>query len=1136
MAESPRMDDAVKLPLITFVPALAASAVLTLLARRIALRAGLVAAVRPDGIHQEPRPYGGGLAIAATLALFLGFSVFIPEIQAAGTSLYELTNVFPLALPTAARLALGGLLFFVIGLIDDRWALKAAPKLGLQFLAAGIIVLGFGIKTSIGAETPGLAEVVSILWVVAVVNAVNLFDHADGLAGAACLVAFASLAVGQFLAGEVVTAGMALVAAGAVAGFLIYNVPPARLFLGDTGAGLLGFLFAGLTMTTRYGQSDLGSIGLPVLVPVALMAVPLFDMICSLGSRLVRRQSPLAGDATCHLGHRMLARGWRPQGIVLFVAVVSMVAGAGSVAMYAEVGQTPIPGCAAVVLAVAMVAWVRRSGAEKGAAGAFTPESLACWLRRGSIVLCAAGLLVLPQISCNVAFAWGVPGSPGPVFAMTLGLGFWLVPILLMASWAAERRIVLPHPWLLVPAALAVAAVVVSTAAADDKASAFVRGAQVAGMWVAMASLAQALRGDGERRFLLGCLVAAAAAAAVLAIRQQADVLPATWEEYAKNRPEILDERHIRPGSWGERALVTRYSSGVQASLRHPDLLAALLVMGFFAAAGLAREKWSEIGGRAARTLAILMAILAALSAVGIFLAQSRAGEAALVAGAYWLAVAWWVKRKRLRVILYVLPLSVGAAGLAAAWQLDGPSASSALLALQHRAEYWQSTLQILRTDWLTGVGLENFGSRYLEYKLPQAAEEISDPHNLVLSVWSILGLAGLAAVASLAVVTVRSWRKPDGETDRVEVESRSTVSLPSFLGPVAIVAGPAILIYYMEGLVWGLAAMAGMIVVVTLASIEDPSRMVATARPIRSVRTACIVGLAVLALMDQVGAAALELPTAWAMLILVVVSLGSGGHCGLRIGDRGSTEGQGLAGDAISSIRNPWSVRLGPVSAFGLMMVAMALGFGYVRGLMVPVIREDALITAALGAGSREPRSVSDIDVAMQTAAENPVAWEPAWLRARVWLQTTASHRENLEQGLARDKADEALREALQRRPRFRQAWLALADNALMTPEANRNPTALRLALDDLREALRLYPTSVTTHCRIGMVQDSLDDYAEAAREYREALRLDDLLPADYRRLSPLDRRKVESRLAELESLPDAGRKAPAAPAPAGQ
>ena len=706
------------------------------------------------------------------------------------------------------------------------------------------------------------------------------------------------------------------------------------------------------------------------------------------------------------------------------------------------------------------------------------------------------------------------------------------MPILLAASWAAERRIVLPHPWLLVSAVLAVAAVAISTAAADDKSAALVRGAQVAGLWAAMAALGQALRSDGERRFLLACLVAAAVTSAALAIQQAAQGLPATWEYFQQYRLEFLAAQHIQPGSWAERALIARFTGGVQAALGHPNVLAAFLVMGFFAAVGLVREKWSEVGTRAARVLAACLLVLAAPCAVGVYLTQSRAGEAVLVVGAYWLAVVWWVRRRALRIALYLLPLAVAALGLAMAARSESPAVESALLSLRYRLDYWQSTWQMLRTDWLTGVGLENFGPRYVEFKLPQAPEEISDPHNFFLSVWSKLGLAGLAALVALGAVVIGAWRRPSGGSTGGQAAGGTpamgampTESLPALLAPAAAVAAPAVVLCYLLGPLMGVVALMGMAVVVILASAEEPSRMGVAARPLASVRTACIVALAALLLMEQIGTAVLELPTLWAMLALVVVSLGGSANRGLRIADCGLTAKQGSDGGADSSIRNPRSairnasgLPLGQAGAFALVLIAMLMCFAYVRGLLVPVMGEDAIIDATFRF-RREPPSVFDIDEAMRAAAQaDPLAWEPAWIRGQAWQRVAARDERSPGQGVSLDRAAEAYREALERRPRFRQAWLGLADSALPRG-AEDNPAALRQALGYLQEALRLYPTSITTHRRIADVLDRLGEYPRAIEEYREALRLDDLLPPDYRRLDPEDRKGVEGRVARLES-----------------
>jgi len=361
-------------PLAAFGSALVLSALLSVLltplARRVAMAANLIAPVHPDRLHREARPYGGGLALMAVLVLVallirltrkMAFNFLYPD-RFDGTWVDVLLS--PLASFVVAMghwefftLGLGAILFFIIGLIDDRFALSAWLKLALQALSAAIMVVGCGVKATAWLALPGAPELMSILWFLAVVNAYNMLDHADGLAGVTGLVALVALAVGMILTrwwyyeGPEFIAGVALVTAGGLAGFLFFNFPPAKLFMGDAGSMLVGYLLAVLTIVAPYYSPEHGTSKLVVLVPLALLAVPLFDMVCVVAARLWRRQNPMKGDATSHLAHRMLARGWSPRGIVAFAAGATAVTGAASASMYFLSG----PALAAPWLVVAAV-------------------------------------------------------------------------------------------------------------------------------------------------------------------------------------------------------------------------------------------------------------------------------------------------------------------------------------------------------------------------------------------------------------------------------------------------------------------------------------------------------------------------------------------------------------------------------------------------------------------------------------------------------------------------------------------------------------------------------------------------------------------------------------------------------------
>lgn len=359
----------VEFALAALAAGLVVSAALTPIARRVALAAGLVAAVRPDRLHDGPRPYGGGLAIADTLILVVGgawlaASWMAPE-SLPGWLPLRVGEPLDARTGTLGRLAVGALVFFIIGLLDDRYRLPAWPKLGLQLFAAALVVVGCGIRATVWLEVPYAAEAVSILWIVAVVNAYNMLDHADGVAASVGAVALVALAAGQMLMGEWFVPGLALATAGALLGFLIYNLPPARLFMGDAGSHLVGYVLASLTIVARYYFPARGTPRSVVLVPLAVLAVPLFDAACVVVGRLAKGKNPMAGDATSHLGHRMLARGARPYTVVLAAAGLTVLTGEASLLMYFPL-RLFAAASGGVTLALVTMLWARRAP-ERGA-------------------------------------------------------------------------------------------------------------------------------------------------------------------------------------------------------------------------------------------------------------------------------------------------------------------------------------------------------------------------------------------------------------------------------------------------------------------------------------------------------------------------------------------------------------------------------------------------------------------------------------------------------------------------------------------------------------------------------------------------------------------------------------------------
>ena len=296
--------------------ALVLAAGLVPLVIRIARRTGFLDVPGPRKIHAAPMPYGGGFAVAAAFFAALGTAVAL-ELPMLGTR-------------TLLIFALGSLVMLAMGAVDDRRRLSPRVKLLVQAIAATGVAAG-GERLEIFNAGPWIGGAVTVLWIVAVTNAFNLLDHMDGLSSGT-----AAIALGAFLVVALQTGqpGMATAVAallGACVGFLLWNFPPAKIFLGDAGSLFIGFWLACLTVSfTFYREKDLlYTYG----VPVAGLAVPLFDTVSVMCIRLKNGRPLFEGD-TNHLAHRLAALGMSKRLAVLTIYVLALAAGTASVLLY----------------------------------------------------------------------------------------------------------------------------------------------------------------------------------------------------------------------------------------------------------------------------------------------------------------------------------------------------------------------------------------------------------------------------------------------------------------------------------------------------------------------------------------------------------------------------------------------------------------------------------------------------------------------------------------------------------------------------------------------------------------------------------------------------------------------------------
>jgi len=287
------------------------------LCRRLAVRVGRVAQPRADRWHRRPIAMLGGVAIA--IALF------------ASTSLFDVVTTRPIVAGCA-------LLAFLTGLVDDLTTLKASTKLIVQ-IALGSALLFFGYRIN-WVDSMTLDSLLTLMWVVGITNSFNLLDNMDGLCGGVSMIAIVGLLLDAAHRGVLDSPESRYLAAlcGAIGGFLVYNVYPASIFMGDAGSLLIGFSVGALTLSTNRhvgGRSNL----LPVVaVPVLVLLIPILDTALVTLSRWLSGR-PASQGGRDHSSHRLVAMGLsEPRAVAMLWTLAA--AGALTSSMLTRLNQT----------------------------------------------------------------------------------------------------------------------------------------------------------------------------------------------------------------------------------------------------------------------------------------------------------------------------------------------------------------------------------------------------------------------------------------------------------------------------------------------------------------------------------------------------------------------------------------------------------------------------------------------------------------------------------------------------------------------------------------------------------------------------------------------------------------------------
>ena len=340
--------------------ALLVAAVVALIAtpvvRSLAFNIGAVDVPRDSRrMHDHPIPRMGGLAI------FFGFILSV---------------LLFLPLTTQLRgMLLGAVVIVILGIFDDIYALSAKLKFAVQIGAALIAVLmgnqiDYLSNPNIFSSDPywhlGVLSIpISVLWIVAITNAVNLIDGLDGLACGVSTISSMTMLVIALTVAEAQVAILMAALAGACIGFLPYNLNPAKIFMGDTGSTFLGFVLATVSIQGLFKSYAIISFAVPFLV----LGLPIFDTCFAILRRLARGQSPMAPDRG-HIHHRLIDMGFTQKQAVAVLYLISAILGLSAVVLTTNNAMKAMLFLLALCMAGAFGGRLYLSHSDSGGSGA----------------------------------------------------------------------------------------------------------------------------------------------------------------------------------------------------------------------------------------------------------------------------------------------------------------------------------------------------------------------------------------------------------------------------------------------------------------------------------------------------------------------------------------------------------------------------------------------------------------------------------------------------------------------------------------------------------------------------------------------------------------------------------------------
>ena len=303
-------------------------------------RIGLVSKPSSDRFSERIVPLGGGIAIFGTLAIvilaataFVKFFASPGRADWLGESVLIHTEGFLRQIPRLMIILSLIFILFLLGLWDDKKHLGPFFKLGVQFMVAVAAAFFADVRVEFFIDNKIITSLLSAIWIVLMINAFNFLDNMDGLSAGIAVITSSILFTAAALNGQVFIGGLALIFIGTLLGFLVFNFPPAKIFMGDAGSLVIGFFIALLSLRTTYYNEALSGRWYPVFMPLIVMAVPLYDFISVTMLRICQGKSPFVGD-TQHFSHRIRKHGFSDMQTVMILYLATLCTGLSAVFLY----------------------------------------------------------------------------------------------------------------------------------------------------------------------------------------------------------------------------------------------------------------------------------------------------------------------------------------------------------------------------------------------------------------------------------------------------------------------------------------------------------------------------------------------------------------------------------------------------------------------------------------------------------------------------------------------------------------------------------------------------------------------------------------------------------------------------------